>query len=306
MNNPKFKVIIKEEKPGYGKFSIETLQPGYGHTLGNALRRVLLTSLEGAAVTSVKIEGVKHQFSTLEGLKEDIVDFVLNLKKVRIKIYESEKPVKLTISVAGPKKITASDIDVPAEAEIINKDLYLGSLADKKSRLEAEITAEKGYGYSLAEERDTGTISLIPLDATFTPVTRVNYRIETARLGRMTNLDRLILEIWTDGTIEPKKALEEAAKILVDHFLQIYQPKAVFDEGVAVSPSVSEEILKMTLEELELPTRIVNSFKNAGIETIGQLLGTPRKDLIKIKNLGAKSLSLVEEKLREKGVALSV
>lgn len=306
MDNLKFKVITKEEKADYGKFSIETLQAGYGHTLGNALRRVLLTSLPGAAITSVRIEGVKHQFSTLEGLKEDIVDFILNLKRVRLRIYDTEKPVKLTLSAQGPKTVTAGDIEAPSEVEIINKDLYLGSLADKKARLEVEMTAEKGYGYSRAEERDTGTIGLIPLDATFTAVTRVNYRVETARIGRMTNLDRLILEIWTDGTIEPNKALEEAAKILVEHFLQIYQPKAVLEEGVAVSPTVSEEILKMTLEELELPTRIINSFKNAGIETVGQLLGTPHKDLLKIKNLGAKSLVQVEEKLREKGVALSV
>ncbi|MDP3998791.1 MAG: DNA-directed RNA polymerase subunit alpha [bacterium] len=306
MDTLKFKVITKEEKADYGKFSIETLQPGYGHTLGNALRRVLLSSLPGAAISSVRIEGVKHQFSTLEGLKEDIVDFVLNLKKVRLKIYDTEKSVKLTLDVKGSTKITAGDIKVPAQAEVVNKELYLGSLSDKKSHFRAEMTAERGYGYSLAEERDTGTLGLIPLDATFTPVTRVNYKIETARLGRMANLDRLVIEIWTDGTIEPKRALEEAAKILVEHFLQIYQPKAVLEEGVAVSPSVSEEILKMTLEELELPMRIVNSFKNAGIETIGQLLGTPRKDLLKIKNLGAKSLSLVEEKLREKGVALAV
>lgn len=306
MDTLKFKVITKEEKPDYGRFSIETLQPGYGNTLGNALRRVLLSSLPGAAVTFVKIEGVKHQFSTLEGLKEDIVDFVLNLKKIRLTIYEGDKPVKMTISLQGPKKITAADIETPSEVEIINKDLYLGSLADKKSHLEVELTAEKGYGYSLAEERDAGTIGIIPLDAAFTPVIRVNYRVETARLGRMANLDRLIMEIWTDGTIKPKEALEEAAKILVEHFLQIYQPKASLEEGVVVSPSVSEEVLKMTLEELELPTRIVNSFKNAGIETIGQLLGTPRGNLVKIKNLGVKSITLVEEKLREKGVALTV
>lgn len=306
MDTLKFKITAKEEKPNYGKFSIETLEPGYGQTLGNALRRVLLSSLPGAAITSVRIEGVKHQFSTLEGLREDIVDLVLNLKKVRLQIYNTDKPVKLALSAQGPKQITAGDIETPAEAEIVTKDLYLGSLSDKKSRLEAELTAETGRGYSLAEERDTGTIGLIPLDATFSPVTRVNYKVEAARLGRMANLDRLVIEIWTDGTIEPRKALEESAKILVDHFLQIYQPKATLEEGVAVSPLVSEEVLKMTLEELELPTRIVNSFKNAGVETIGQLLGTPRKDLLKIKNLGAKSLSLVEEKLREKGVALNV
>lgn len=306
MDTLKFKVLIKEEKSGYGKFSIETLQPGYGYTLGNALRRVLLTSTPGAAITSVKIEGVKHQFSSLDGLKEDIVDFVLNLKKVRLHIYDTDKPVKLKLSLQGPKKITAADIEAPSNVEIVNKDLHLGSLADKKSRLEAEMIVEKGYGYSPAEERDAGVIGLIPLDATFTPVVRVNYKVETARLGRMANLDRLIIEIWTDGAIKPKKALEEAAKVLVDHFLQIYQPKAVLEEGVVVSPSVSEDVLKMTLEELELPTRVVNSFKNSGVETVGQLLGTPRKDLLKIKNLGAKSLSIVEEKLREKGVALTV
>lgn len=305
MIDPKFKFVAEEETANYGRFIIEPLEQGYGNTLGNALRRVLLTSLEGAAITTVRIEGIKHEFSTLEGLKEDIVELVLNFKKLRLKLF-SDKPVKLNISVKGQKKITAADIQTSADAEIVNKDLYLGSLTDKNAKFEAELSVEKGYGYSLAEERKTGIIGLIPLDATFTPVTQVNYRIEATRLGRMTNLDKLILEVWTDGTLTPGEAVKEASKILVSHFLQIYEPKAVLDEGVAVSPQISEEVLKMTIDDLDLPIRIINSLKKGGIETIGQLLGTPRQDLERIKNLGAKSLVIVEEKLREKGVALTV
>lgn len=306
MLSPRFKLIVGEEKAGYGRFILEPLERGYGHTLGNALRRALLTGLPGAAITSVKIEGVRHQFTTVPGLKEDVVEFLLNLKKVRLRIYQ-DAPVKLELSVKGPKKITAQDIQTPPEAEIVNQDLYLGELADKKATLSAEMTAEKGYGYSLAEERKTETLGLIPLDATFTPVIRVNFRVEATRFGRMTNLDKLILEIWTDETIASPEALKEAAKTLVAHFMQIYEPKVTLEEGeVAVSPQVSEEVLKMTIEELDLPTRIVNSLKKAGIETVGQLLGTPKGDLAKIKNLGTKSFLVMEEKLREKGVALTV
>lgn len=305
MIDPKFKFIAEEETANYGRFIIEPLEQGYGHTLGNALRRVLLTSLEGAAITTVRIEGIRHEFSTLEGLKEDMVELILNLKKLRLKLF-SDKPVKLNIAVKGQKKITAADVQTSADAEIINKDLYLGSLTDKNAKFEAELTVEKGYGYSLAEERKTGIIGLIPLDATFTPITQVNYRVEATRLGRMTNLDKLILEVWTDGTLTPEESVKEAAKILVSHFLQVYEPKAVLEEGVAVSPQISDEVLKMTIDDLDLPIRIINSLKKGGIETIGQLLGTPRQDLERIKNLGAKSLVIVEEKLREKGVALTV
>lgn len=305
MFDPRFKVKTEKETPDFGVFIIEPLEQGYGHTLGNALRRILLSSLLGAAITTVKIEGVKHQFSTLPGLKEDIVEFILNLKKVRLKIH-GEKTAKLRLSVTGPKKITAQDLEVPAEVEIVNKDLYLGSLA-AKNKIEIGLTAEQGLGYSLAEERKTGTVGVIPLDATFSPVLRVNYKVEATRLGRMTNLDKLILEITTDGTLTPRVALEEAAKILVAHFLQIYEPKAEIEEiSVALAPQVSEEILKMSIEELELPTRIINSLKNGGIETVGQLLGAPPKQLVKVKNLGVKSLALISEKLREKGVALSI
>lgn len=305
MFEPNFKIKPVEERPDYGKFVIEPLDQGYGHTLGNALRRVLLSSLAGAAVTTIKIEGVKHQFSTIPGLSEDMVEFILNVKKMRFKLAKDELS-KVSLSIRGPGKITAGDLKVPAGVDVVNKDLYLGTLADSKSKIEAEMTVEPGYGYLPAEEQKTGSIGLIAVDAIFTPVVRVNYKVEATRVGRMTNLDKLILEVWTDGTIDPLSAVRNAAKILVSYFLQIFEPKAASTEGVAVTPAISDEILKMTIEELDLSTRIINALKNGGVETIGQLLGTPKKELVKIKNLGAKSIAIVEEKLREKGVALSV
>lgn len=305
MLNTNFKIKKDKEEKNYGRFIIEPLDQGYGYTLGNSLRRVLLTSLSGAAITSIRIDGVKHQFSTLTGLKEDIVELILNIKKIRLNIFEGETH-KLTLSVKGPKVITAKEIEAPSGVEIVNKDQYLGTLSEK-SKLEIEFTAEKGFGYSLADERKTDTVGVIPVDALFSPVTRVNFNVEATRVGRMTNLDKLIIDIWTDGTIDPEDSLKSAAKILVSYFLQVYEPKAIAEDTiVAVTPQISDEILKMTVEELDLPTRITNSLRNGGIETIGQLLGTPRKDLLKIKNLGAKSLSIVEDKLREKGVALTV
>lgn len=305
MRNPNFKVETKVEENDYGKFVIEPLNPGFGNTLGNALRRVLLTALPGAAVVTVKIDGVKHQFATLPGLKEDIVELILNIKALRLKLSGDKATIKLL--AYGPGEIRASEIETSPEVEIANKDLYLGSLVDKKSKLEMEMQVEGGYGYILAEERKISTIGVVPIDAIFTPVVRVNYKVEETRVGRITNLDKLILEIWTDGTIAPSEALDEAAKILTSYFLQIYEPKIQSpDEGVAITPAVSEDILKMSVEELDLPTRIFNSLKNGGIETVGQLLGTPKKDLYAIRNMGAKSVIIIEEKLREKGVALNV
>lgn len=306
MLDPIFKIKTEEQNETYGRFAVEPLETGYAHTLGNALRRVLLSSLPGAAVTSVTIDGVKHQFQTLAGLKEDIVDFVLNLKKLRVRLLEGDKAT-IQLEATGPGEITGADIAETAAVEVINKDLRLGSLADKKAKIAVTLTVEKGYGYSLADERRTGVVGVIPLDATFTPVIRVNYRQEATRVGRQTNLDRLIIEIWTDGTITPSEALKQAAKVLVSYFLQVYEPKAdAAQANVAVTPTVSDEVLKMLIEELDLPTRLENALKNGGIETVGQLLGTPRKELLKIKNLGGKSLGIVEEKMQEKGVALSV
>ncbi|MBI4066618.1 DNA-directed RNA polymerase subunit alpha [Candidatus Gottesmanbacteria bacterium] len=306
MNEPTFKIKTEVDKPGYGLFVIEPLEQGYGQTLGNSLRRVLLTSLAGAAITSVKIEGVRHQFATVPGLKEDIIALTLNLKKVRF-IMPSDEPVTLSLSKKGPGEVTAGDIEVPAGVTIVAPNVVLGTLADKKSFLEMEMTAEKGYGYLSSDEKHVDEIGRIPVSALFSPITRVNYRVEATRVGRMTNLDKLVIEIWSDETIAPLEALKQGAKILASYFLQVYEPKAEgIIDSVAVSPIISDEVLKMRIEELDIPTRIVNALGNGSIETIGQLLGTPRGELMKIKNLGTKSLAFVEEKLREKGVALTV
>ncbi|MBI5614106.1 DNA-directed RNA polymerase subunit alpha [Candidatus Gottesmanbacteria bacterium] len=306
MIEPNFKVNTESEKQGYGVFSIEPLEQGYGQTLGNSLRRVLLSSLQGSAITSVKIVGVKHQFTTLPGLKEDIVELILNLKKVRL-IVEGAGPAILRLSKKGPGEVTAGDIEAPAGVTIVNTDLVLGTLADKKASLEMELTAEKGYGYVPTEDHRVDEIGRISMDALYSPVQRVNYRVEATRVGRMTNLDKLVMEIWTDGTISPLDAMKMSAKVLVSFFLQVYEPKASrVEESVAVTPVLSDEVLKMRIEELDIPTRIVNALANGGIETVGQLLGTDRSELIKVKNLGAKSLAIVEDKLRERGVALTV
>ncbi len=304
--DPDFQIKVEKEMPGYGLFVLEPLEQGYGQTLGNSLRRVLLTSLPGAAVTSVKIAGAQHQFTTIEGLKEDAVEFILNVKKIRL-ILEGNEPVTLKLVKKGQGEVVAGDIDVPAGVTIVNPDLVLGTLSGKKAELDVELMAQKGYGYVPADEHKLEEIGRIPVDALFSSVQRVNYKVEATRVGRMTNLDRLVMEIWTDGTIAPIDALKEAAKVLMAYFLQIYEPKAAgMDESVAVTPAISDEVLKMRIEELDIHTRIVNALAHGGIETIGQLLGTQRTELLKIKNLGAKSLTVVEEKLREKGVALTV
>ena len=305
MVEPKFHIKEESSSPTYGKYSFEPLEQGYGHTLGVSLRRVLLSSLKGAAVTKIKIDGVKHQFSAVPGLKEDIIQLALNVKKIRVKL-DSDKPVIAKLNAKGITKVYAKDI-VCAGAEIINKDLFLCELTSAKSKLNMELVIEFGYGYVTSEEYSgTKELNTIVLDALYSPVERVNIKIEATRVGRMTNLDRLVLEVWTHGSVSPLEAIKESAKILTGFFMQIYEPKAKASESVAVTPAISEEVLKMTLEELDLQTRIVNALHNGSIDTVGQLLGTPKKELYKIKNLGTKSISHIEDILRKKGIALTV
>ena len=295
-------IQTEKETNNYGKFIIEPLAQGYGHTIGNSLRRVLLGSLPGAAITQVKIAGVRHQFSTLPGMSEDIVELILNLKKVRLKL-SSDKQYKLTIETKGPKEVKALDIETEAGAEIINKDLVLAHLADDKSRLSIKLVAEIGSGYSLADERKTGEIGIIPIDANFSPVTQVNYRVEPTRVGRITNFDKLTLEITTDGTIKPSESLKYASGVLVDHFTVIHEPpQVVKKQKIEETIPPSEEILKTSLEELDLPVRLTNSLKSGKIETIGDFIAKDKKELLKMKNMGPKSIAQVEEKVREKGV----
>ncbi len=306
MTEPTFTIKTDTEERTFGRFLIEPLEQGFGQTLGNSLRRVLLSSLQGSAITTVKIEGVKHQFSTIPGLKEDVVEFVLNIKKIRLSI-EGEEQVTLKLAKSGSGPVTAGDIEAPAGVTIVNPELMLGNLADKKSSVDITMSASKGYGYVTTEDNHPEEIGVIPLDALFTPITRVNYRVEATRVGRMTNLDRLVMEIWTDGTIKPQDALKSAAKILVSYFMQVVEPKAVgVVEEAPATPVISDEVLKMRIEELDIPTRIVNALGNGGIDTINQLLATQRTELMKIKNLGSKSIAIVEEKLKEKGISLTV
>ena len=297
-------IRIEKETPDFGRFVIEPLDQGYGHTIGNSLRRILLTSLPGAAITQVKIAGVRHQFTSLSGMSEDIVEFILNLKKIRLNI-TSDKPVKLALDVKGPKEVKAKDISKAAGVEIVNGDLTLANLADSKSKLAATLIAETGTGYSLSEERKTGEIGVMPIDANFSPITQANYTVEPTRVGRLTSYDKLTLEITTDATLKPSEALKKAAKILVDHFLIIHEPQIAAKKPKTQAPAsiqLTEDLLNTSLEELDLPIRLTNSLKAGKIETIGDFLAKDKKDLMKMKNLGPKSITLVEEKLRERGI----
>ncbi len=302
MLGPIFSIKPKKETADYGEFVIEPLEQGYGHTLGNALRRVLLTNLPGAAVTQVKITGVRHQFSTLEGLKEDVVELILNIKQIRLK-YKGEKPIKIKLEAQGPGEVKASDIKTPAEVEIVNPELVLGRLADKKSALKAEMVVESGFGYLPAEERKSDTLGVIPVDASFTPVKRVNYKVEATRVGRRTDLDRLILELTTDKTISPSDALKETAKILASFFNQIVEPKEVPIEEEK-KEELPSEVLKLTVEELNLPTRIANALRKGGYETVADLTAAKPADVAKVKNLGEKSTKIIQAALKEKEVGL--
>lgn len=297
MTEPLFEIKEKEKKNGYGKFEITPLEQGYGQTMGNSLRRVLLTSLPGAAITSVKISGVKHQFTTLKGMREDVVEFILNLKKVRL-AYDGEKSAKATLSVKGPGEIKAKDIQADATVSIKNEELVLAVLG-KGSKLDAKLEISSGAGYSLAEERKTGEVGLIPLDATFSPVTRVNYKVEETRVGRLTNYDKLILEIWTDETITPKDALLKAASTLISYFNQIVSPKKVKKKEEKKDDGLGP-VGKLSVEEIGLPTRVANALVKAGYESVEDLVNAKSENLVKVRNLGEKSIKIINAALGEK------
>jgi DNA-directed RNA polymerase subunit alpha len=295
---------IKEEakNKNYSKLVISPLVQGYGITLGNSLRRVLLTSLPGTAVTSVKIAGVKHQFSSLKGMKEDVVEFLLNLKKVRF-AGKSDKASKATVSVKGPGEFTAAEIKTDAGVKVVNPEVVLGFL-NKGAKLEAKLEIESGVGYSPADERVTGEIGLIPLDASFSPIVRVNYKVEETRVGRLTNYDKLIMEIWTDGTVDAEDALTDSAKILNSYYQQIVAPKKakVVEEKKEVDnlgPSG-----KLSVEEIGLPTRVANALLKNGYETVEDLVNAKRAELVKVRNLGEKSVKIIDVALGEKGMEI--
>lgn len=285
-----------DKKEGF--IVVEPLPQGYGLTLGNALRRVLLSSLPGAAITQVKISGVKHEYSTIKGVKEDVVEILLNLKQVKL-LVEGDKSVKLEIDAKGPGQIKAKNIKAPTGVKIENPDQHIASLADGKTKISMELTAENGKGFLPVESRKSLGIGTIPLDASFSPVVKVNFKVEPTRVGQVTNFDKLTLFITTDGTVSPADSVKKASKILEDYFnLLVEQRKQPIKENQPkVVPKIDKDAL---VEELELSTRITNAMKNASIDTVAKLLETPKEDLVKLKNMGAKSISDIEAKLKEK------
>lgn len=299
----RFKVKIEEEKGNWALISLEPLEHGYGHTLGNSLRRCMLSSLPGAAITSVKISGVSHQFSTIPGIVEDVIEIILNLKKIRIKI-DGDKPVKAILQKSEKGEVKGKDINTMGAGEVVNPDAYIATITDSKTKLNIEITIESGVGYVPAEEKKSNEIGVIPVDAIYTPVLSVDYKVEQTRVGRRTDFDKLNLEVTTDGTITPLDAVNKSAEILSEYFKQVFNPVEE-EEPIVETNKISDELLKASIEELDLPVRITNALKAIEIDTVGKLVEIQKGELMKAKNLGAKSLSLISEKLEERGLALS-
>lgn len=297
-----FKIKTEKESENFARVTIEPLEAGFGHTLGNSLRRVLLTSLPGAAVTSVKIDGVAHRFSTIDGVVEDIIEIILNIRKIRLNVH-SEKSVKLAAKASGKMELRAKDFEIEGDAEIINPQQHIATLTDAKSKLNIEMYAEQGKGYSVSDERKSNEIGLISVDALFSPVISANYSVEPTRVGRRTDFDKLMLDVTTDGTITPLEAVNTAAEILSETFRKVYEPD-LEEEAEDSEPKISEEVLKLTIEELDLPVRITNALKAIEINLIEDLINTSRQQLLKAKNLGAKSIQLISEKLAERGLTL--
>ncbi len=290
----------------YGRFIIGAMEPGFGITLGNALRRVLLSSLPGAAVTSMRITDVHHEFSDIPDVREDVTQLMLNVKQIRMRMH-SEVPLRMRLEVRGEGVVTAGDIQTPPEIEIVNPDLYLLTTDSNKARLDIEFQVEMGRGYSPAEQRGRLPIGELPVDAIYSPVRRVNYRVEPARIGQTTNYDRLIMEIWTDGTIRPQDALSQAASILVQHLrliagVSLEEPML---EGESDNKGIPSEWSERPIEELDLSVRVYNSLKRTGISTVGELLEMMERsggNLTNLRNFGEKSMAELKEKLRARGL----
>jgi DNA-directed RNA polymerase subunit alpha len=302
------KIEREAEARNYGKFIIGPLERGYGVTLGNALRRVLLSSLEGAAVTSIRIADVQHEFSDVTGVREDVIRIMLQIKQLRMKLYDVDT-ARLHLEVRGSGAVTAGDIITPPEVEIMNPDLYLFTVDDSSTRLEIELTVERGRGYSPADDR-SGRLPIgeLPVDALFSPVRRVNWDVASARVGQSTNYDKLILEIWTDGTIGPEESLSTSAKILIDHLRHL---AGISEETLAAISLAEEEgsrltseIIETPIENLDLSVRVFNSLKRTGITTVGEVIELLEKGdeaVMSIRNFGEKSLEELRQRMREKG-----
>lgn len=311
IEKPKIEIAEISEDNRYGKFICEPLERGYGTTFGNSLRRMLLSSLEGAAITSIRIDGVLHEFSTIPGVRDDVTNIVLNLKELCLKMTGNE-PRIIRIDVEGEKEVTAADIICDADIEILNPDLHIATV-NEDGKLKIEMTVERGRGYVPADKnkKPDDTIGVIPIDSIFSPVKRVNYTVQDTRVGNVTDYDRLILEVWTDGSLRPEEAVSKAAGILVMH-LKLFQnmdglPEEE-EEEEAIFPEEEEDdsskVLDMTIEDLDLSVRSFNCLKRANINTVADLAEKTEDDMMKVRNLGRKSLEEVKKKLEELGLTL--
>jgi len=291
------KIECEDISENYGKFIIEPLEPGFGVTVGNSLRRVLLSSLRGAAVTAVKIEGVQHEFTTISHVKEDVIEFLLNVKELRLKAF-SERSGRLFLEVKGEGTVCAGDIKPSADFEVVNPELHLATLDSPDAFLDVVFYVEQGKGYVPAGRGDGLPLGVIPVDAIYTPVRRVNYSIEKTRVGQVSNYDRLILEVWTDGTTLPSEAVSQSAEILVNHFALFYDLGKAPVEGEKLPiPAVPPEQYEMPLEQLGLSARTFNSLRRSGITKVGELLEKSDADLLGLRSFGQKSLDEVKERL---------
>ncbi|QSX06017.1 DNA-directed RNA polymerase subunit alpha [Sedimentibacter sp. zth1] len=307
IEKPNITLIDKNEKNTYGKIVVEPLERGYGTTLGNSLRRILLSSLPGAAVTSINIQGVLHEFSTIPGVREDVSEIILNIKDIAARM-NVNGPVQLLIDAKGPKEVTAADIITGVDVEIVNEDLHIATL-EEGAELIIEMEMERGRGYVVSErnKKENQTIGVIPIDSIYTPVKKVNFSVEDTRVGNRTDFDKLTLEVWTDGTIDPEESVSLGAKILNEHLnLFISLTDHINDVEIMVEKEEDEKekVLEMTIEELDLSVRSYNCLKRAGINSVEELTYKTEDDMMKVRNLGKKSLDEVGKKLEELGLSL--
>ncbi|WP_203334946.1 DNA-directed RNA polymerase subunit alpha [Planococcus beigongshangi] len=307
IEKPKIETVEIDSNAKFGKFVIEPLERGYGTTLGNSLRRILLSSLPGAAVTSIQIDGVLHEFSTVEGVEEDVASIILNIKKLALKIYSDEEKV-IEIDVKGDGTVTAADITHDSDVEILNPDLYIATIA-KGGHLRMRMYANRGRGYARADQnkREDLPIGVIPIDSIYTPVSRVNYQVENTRVGQLAHFDKLSLDVWTDGSIGPKEAIALGAKIFTEHlniFVGLTDEAQTAEIMVEKEEDQKEKVLEMTIEELDLSVRSYNCLKRAGINTVHELASKSEDDMMKVRNLGRKSLEEVKVKLEDLGLGL--
>ncbi|MBE6993950.1 MAG: DNA-directed RNA polymerase subunit alpha [Ruminococcaceae bacterium] len=308
IEKPRIECVESLEDGSYGKFVIEPLERGYGTTLGNSLRRVLLSSLPGTAATSIKIDGVQHEFSTVPGVKEDVTEIVLNVKQITAKLYTESRKMAV-IEAVGPCVVTAGDIKCDSEMEILNPDLHIATLMED-AKLNMELTFDHGRGYvpSDKNKQPQQPIGVIPVDSIYTPILKVNYTVENTRVGNMTDYDKLTLEVFTDKTITARDAVSLSAKILTDHLnLFVELSDEIGSQAVVVekNESTQDKVLEMTIEELDLSVRSFNCLKRAGINTVADLVNTTEEDMMKVRNLGRKSYEEVVNKLSDMGLYLA-